>query len=100
MKVKINGRIYHVEFETKAKSPKYGKEKRSKVLVQTECVISNGSKVILNRASATQNYRDELNWQEGRKHSLTRALNYSAFKKEARTTFWNKYKEEYPVKGK
>lgn len=95
MQIKIEDRIYNVEFVTTAKSPKYGKAKEDKVLVQTECNIKNSDNIIFSRGVACQNYRDSLNWHSGRKHALSKALKVTGFKKEKRTVFWNKYKEEY-----
>ena len=46
----------------------------------------------------SQNYRDELDWEEGRRYSLKRALNNVGFQKAIRSKFWNKYIEEFIIK--
>ena len=98
MKVNIGSKTHSVTFETLAVKPKYGKNKNTKVLVKTECSI-NPDVVMADiiRGSATQNYRDELNWDQGRRQALTRAV--KVFNKENRTKFWKEYEKEYPIKG-
>ena len=95
MKVRIGKRTYNVSFVTLAKRPEYGD--KSRPLVRTECLIGTPKKKVIAKGSATQNYRDKLNWGEGRKFAMTRAM--AGFSKEKRAEFWNKYKQEYPIKG-
>ena len=94
MEVRIGRRVYNVEFPTEAQKPKYGARKRTMALVKTHCVITSSTNMSMVRASASQNYRDELNWQTGRKFALKRALAKARIKKESRTVFWNRFKEE------
>ena len=98
MKVNIGNKVYKVSFVTVGCPPKYGKKKDSEVVVKTNCLITNGSATVVGKGFASQNYRDELNWETGRKVSLARALKKFK-KKETRSEFWNIYKQEYPIKG-
>ncbi len=95
MRVNIGNRVYNVEFVTLAERPEYGD--KSKPLVKTECSIRTPKKTVIAKGSATQNYRDPLSWEEGRKFALTRAI--TGFSKVNRSIFWDKYKQEYPIKG-